>query len=99
MVCYIKQVIFTIGNSGVYVIFGRALGYINGSILDIHGAGAQRSSYKLDVQSTMGASSGVLSGNTIYYFGPQGDILQDGNSDDETISPMFARCVRTEMVY
>ena len=31
------------GRSGVYVAFGRALGYMNGAWLDVHGAGAQRS--------------------------------------------------------
>ncbi len=36
------------GASGVYVCFGRALGYVNGSWLDVHGAGAQRSDRKGD---------------------------------------------------
>jgi hypothetical protein len=34
------------GTTGVYVAFGRALGYINGSWQDVHGAGAQRSDPK-----------------------------------------------------
>ncbi len=34
------------GSSGVYICFGRAMGYMNGSWLDVHGAGAQRSDRK-----------------------------------------------------
>jgi hypothetical protein len=34
------------GSNGVYISFGRALGYMNGSWVDIHGAGAQRSDPK-----------------------------------------------------
>ena len=51
--------------SGVYVCFGRALGYMNGSWLDVHGAGAQRSDFK--------------AGNPADYptgRGPQGDVVR-----------------------
>ena len=34
------------GGAGVYLCFGRALGYMNGSWVDVHGAGAQRSDPK-----------------------------------------------------
>jgi hypothetical protein len=34
------------GSAGVYVAFGRALGYMNNTWLDVHGAGAQRSDPK-----------------------------------------------------
>ena len=34
------------GSNGVYISFGRAMGYINGTWVDIHGAGAQRSDPK-----------------------------------------------------
>ncbi|MFZ5451239.1 MAG: DUF1566 domain-containing protein [Thermodesulfobacteriota bacterium] len=53
------------GGSGVYVAFGRALGYMNGGWIDIHGAGAQRSDPK--------------SGNPADYpygHGPQGDAIR-----------------------
>jgi hypothetical protein len=49
--------------SAVYIAFGEAQGVMNGSLLDVHGAGAQRSDPK--------------SGNPDDYpisFGPQGDI-------------------------
>ncbi|MEZ4645664.1 MAG: DUF1566 domain-containing protein [Chloroflexota bacterium] len=36
----------TNGSNAAYVSFGRALGYMNGSWLDVHGAGAQRSDPK-----------------------------------------------------
>ncbi len=36
----------TMDQEGVYVCFGRAMGYMNGSWLDVHGAGAQRSDPK-----------------------------------------------------
>jgi hypothetical protein len=36
----------TPGMWGVYVAFGRALGYMNGTWIDVHGAGAQRSDPK-----------------------------------------------------
>ena len=47
----------------VYVCFGEGQGYMNGSLLDVHGAGSQRSDPK--------------SGNASdypQYFGPQGDV-------------------------
>jgi hypothetical protein len=71
-----------IGKSASYVSFGRALGYIDGSVYDVHGAGAQRSNSKLDVSKTAGAESS----GSFYYHGPQGDILRNNN---------MVRCVRT----
>lgn len=53
------------GASGVYVAFGKAMGYINGNWVDVHGAGAQRSDPK--------------SGNPADYpygRGPQGDAIR-----------------------
>jgi len=55
------------GNSGtaVYITFGRALGYMNGQWMDVHGAGAQRAEDK--------------SGNPSSYptgHGPQGDAVR-----------------------
>jgi len=49
--------------SAAYVAFGEALGMVNGVVLDVHGAGAQRSDPK--------------TGNPAeypQYFGPQGDL-------------------------
>ena len=34
------------GGFGAYVAFGRAMGYMNGTWIDVHGAGAQRSDPK-----------------------------------------------------
>ena len=34
------------GGAGIYVAFGRALGYMSGQWVDVHGAGAQRSDPK-----------------------------------------------------
>lgn len=51
------------GNHAVYVTFGEALGQMRGTLMDVHGAGAQRSDPK--------------SGNPAdypQYFGPQGDV-------------------------
>jgi len=74
------------GGGGSYVSFGRGLGYMNSNVLDVHGAGAQRSNYKMDVSKTNGASSATsFSGDTFYYHGPQGDILRSNNK---------VRCVR-----
>jgi hypothetical protein len=53
------------GGEGVYIAFGRAMGYMNGSWQDVHGAGAQRSDPK--------------SGNPANYpygRGPQGDEVR-----------------------
>ena len=73
------------GGSGAYVSFGRALGYMNGSVLDVHGAGAQRSNGKAS-ENGLGAPSATDStGATFYYKGPQGDILRTDN---------MVRCVR-----
>jgi hypothetical protein len=50
-------------SSAVYIAFGEAQGYMNGNLMDVHGAGAQRSDPK--------------SGNTSdypEYWGPQGDV-------------------------
>lgn len=53
------------GTYGVYVAFGRAMGYMNGTWVDVHGAGAQRSDPK--------------AGNPTDYptgHGPQGDAIR-----------------------
>ena len=69
------------GQSGDYVCFGRALGYMNGNWIDIHGAGCQRSDPK-------GSS---LAGYTYVSYGyynaiaPQGDAIRIFNR---------VRCVR-----
>jgi Protein of unknown function (DUF1566)/EF hand len=47
------------GSMGVYIAFGRALGKMHGRIMDVHGAGAQRSDPK--------------SGKGGQFHGPQGD--------------------------
>ncbi len=53
----------TPASHAVYVCFGEGQGYMNGSLLDVHGAGAQRSDPK----------SGNAA-NYPQYFGPQGDV-------------------------
>jgi hypothetical protein len=56
------------GKAAVYIAFGRAMGYMNGSWVDVHGAGAQRSDPK--------------SGNPADYpqgRGPQGDAIRINN--------------------
>ncbi len=69
------------GKQAVYVCFGRALGYMNGSWQDVHGAGAQRSDSK----------GGSLSEWTYTPYGyysslaPQGDAVRIFN---------HVRCVR-----
>lgn len=53
------------GAAGVYIAFGRAMGYMNGTWQDVHGAGAQRSDPK--------------AGNPADYptgRGPQGDAIR-----------------------
>jgi hypothetical protein len=80
------------GFSGVYICFGRAMGYMHGSWMDVHGAGAQRSDQK----------SGDFTGLTYvpdgYYFAqaPQGDavrsynyvrLVRDADSSGQNVSP------------
>ena len=55
----------TPGAFGVYVAFGRAMGYMHGSWTDVHGAGAQRSDPK------SGDPAGWPTGH-----GPQGDAIR-----------------------
>lgn len=83
------------GNGAVYVSFGRSMGYMNDSWMDVHGAGAQRSDPK--------------DGNPADYpegHGPQGDAIRifnyvrcvtgggssspstgDDDDDDDTLPP------------
>ena len=56
------------GTYGVYVAFGRAMGYMDGAWVDVHGAGAQRSDPKA------GDLVGYPTGN-----GPQGDAIRITN--------------------
>jgi len=55
----------TPGNYGAYVAFGRAMGYMNGTWVDVHGAGAQRSDPK------SGDPGDYPTGH-----GPQGDAIR-----------------------
>jgi hypothetical protein len=72
------------GANGTYVSFGRALGYYNSQLTDVHGAGAQRSSHKSD-ETTDGTTAENLGYGAFYYKGPQGDITRIDN---------MVRCVR-----
>jgi hypothetical protein len=56
------------GSSGVYICFGRAMGYMHNTWLDVHGAGAQRSDPK------SGDPAGYPTGH-----GPQGDGIRINN--------------------
>ena len=71
-----------------YVSFGRALGYFNTGLtremLDVHGAGAQRSNDKLNIIVGADGFNNIGYGQ-FYYHGPQGDILRLNNK---------VRCVR-----
>lgn len=53
---------------GVYIAFGRAMGYMNGQWQDVHGAGAQRSDPKI------GGAADYPQGH-----GPQGDAIRVDN--------------------
>ncbi len=53
------------GDYAVYIAFGEARGYLNGQLLDVHGAGAQRSDPK----------SGDPSIYVDVGFGPQNDVI------------------------
>ena len=81
------------GANGIYVCFGAAFGWmmVPGntyfSLIDVHGAGAQRSSPKSGTY--LGDSLGVDSlGRTVYGRGPQGDVLRVDN---------YVRLVRSEL--
>ncbi len=50
---------FNPGSDAIVVYFGRALGYMDGNYIDVHGAGCQRTDSKTGEPS---------------YFGPQGDV-------------------------
>lgn len=56
------------GIAGAYVCFGKATGYMNGEWTDVHGAGAQRSDFKV------GSAADYPEGN-----GPQGDAIRIEN--------------------
>lgn len=72
------------GPAGVYVTFGRALGWmqVGGascySLVDVHGAGAQRSDPKSGepAASYLGSACG---GGPAYGSGPQGDVIRIHN--------------------
>ena len=79
------------GSNAAYVSFGRSLGYFappgaTRQILDVHGAGAQRSNDKIDVATEPGAQAADVGFGNFYYKGPQGDILRLSNK---------VRCVRS----
>ncbi len=72
-----------LGRNGTYISFGEALGYFNGQMMDVHGAGAQRSNGKKGFGSSSSTDIGF---GSFYYHGPQGDILRLDNK---------VRCVRS----
>ncbi len=77
------------GSDAVYDSFGRALGYFDAGagleILDVHGAGAQRSDNKVSPADVPGVQTANVGYGMFYYFGPQGDIRRSVN---------MVRCVR-----
>ncbi|MBF0475556.1 MAG: DUF1566 domain-containing protein [Deltaproteobacteria bacterium] len=79
------------GGAAVYLSFGRALGWmqqVNSScytLIDIHGAGAQRSDPKTGSPTSFYLGT-ACSGGPAYGHGPQGDIIRISN---------YVRLVRT----
>jgi hypothetical protein len=73
------------GVAGAYLSFGRALGYFQNALLDVHGAGAQRSNAKMSENEAGASTQQDASGGVFYYKGPQGDVLRIDN---------MVRCVR-----
>jgi len=75
-------------DSAVYVSFGRALGYMSNTWMDVHGAGAQRSDPK-DISRVANDPQydtvSTYNGGTALSHGPQGDVIRGYN---------FVRCVR-----
>lgn len=71
-------------NGGVYITFGRALGWMQTSgssfftLMDVHGAGAQRSDPKSGAVTSylLGTDS---AGKPAYGLGPQGDVIRITN--------------------
>jgi hypothetical protein len=76
-----------IGDNAVYIAFGRALGYMNGEWMDVHGAGAQRSDPKSNSIQLNNSYVSItdVNGNDAIYHGPQGDVVRINN---------YVRCVR-----
>jgi len=68
-------------DQGVYICFGRAMGYMRGSWLDVHGAGAQRSDNK----------GGNLSGLD---YAPDGYYRADSGQGDAVRIYNYVRLVR-----
>lgn len=79
------------GGAGVYVSFGRALGWQKApgsscySLNDVHGAGAQRSDPKSGSAASYALGT-ACTGGTAYGNGPQGDVIRVNN---------YVRLVRT----
>jgi hypothetical protein len=71
-----------LGDVGIYLSFGRALGYFDqgsgAEVVDVHGAGAQRSNSKNNSAAFASGTANVGYGD-FYYNGPQGDILRHDN--------------------
>jgi len=82
------------GSKGAYITFGRGLGYFSDygiGVVDVHGAGAQRSDNKnavaLDHMTSIDVTGSYCTfGDTAYSSGPQGDIVRVVNN--------YVRCVR-----
>lgn len=79
------------GGAGVYVSFGRALGWMKApgsscyTLNDVHGAGAQRSDPKSGSATSYPLGT-ACTGGTAYGNGPQGDVIRVNN---------YVRLVRT----
>jgi hypothetical protein len=82
-----------LGSRGVYFAFGRAEGVMNGTLMDVHGAGAQRSDQKSgdpsslpvgmgpqgDVQSIYNYARCARGGSAAYVSGYMGTAASSGN--------------------
>ena len=83
------------GNKAAYITFGRGLGYYsNYGVVDVHGAGAQRSDSKsnlvLNNATSFEPHEDSSFGDTGYTSGPQGDLLRPEYN--------YVRCVRDNVI-
>ena len=65
-----------------YISFGRAIGKMRGTVMDVHGAGAQRSDPKVGSQKFHGPQGDALRSNNYVLCVRGGNIEQNQNEED-----------------
>jgi len=84
-------------SNAAYVSFGRAIGKMRGSVMDVHGAGAQRSDPKTGTKKFHGPQGDAVRSNN-YVLCVRGGDIQENNQEEQSSAILNRINIKQNMI-